>query len=346
MYIESLGQQLLGFMGDKYESGVYLVKPSGKKAIKKLTEIIVLLNTERAVHKFDKIDNALTVKMLFTVFSRIEAPQASKTINNAHSMTVIHFFEWLLEKWKQRAQQMSPMEFNKYIIRQRETVKNVLFDLGRSHFFSERLFSHHCGRNLSHKTDFHFYCCWRVYLLGEEIIDHKTREQLSIFGFRQALENRFKEIIGYCGAQSESDTFAKSMLRISHDVMPDAIRVFEKQINWRTEQRITLRQLQKIYSWSNIPIHNMMSTYVWVLWKAYSCCEFIFDRPVIDYDTLMNIRKHLLDQIKPQVKKLACAERVYFIVPENVCIQNGADKPIKYSVLLSTDGSETISNEL
>ena len=335
MYPESLGKQLLGFMGDKYESGVYLVKPSGKKATKKLAEIIDLLKEERATHEFKKMDNGLTIKVLFT-----DSPQASEDINNAHSLTVIQFFEWLLEKWKQHAQQMSPSRFNKYIIRQRETIKNVLFDLGRSRFFSERLFSHNCGRNFSHRTDFYFYDCWQVYLLGEEIVDSKTREQLSIFGFRQALENRFKEIIGYCGAQSESDTstFAKSKLRIKHDVMPDAIRAFEKQINWRSEQQITLKQLKEIYLWSNIPIHNMISTYVWVLWKAYSSCEFMFTRPVIDYDTLINIRKHFLEEIKQQVKKFTCAVRVFFAAPENVCIQNSTDKPIKYSVLLSTDG--------
>lgn len=98
--------------------------------------------------------------------------------------------------------------------------------------------------------------------LQENFIDHRLGQNLSTFSLRQCLELKFRRIVGV-GAIFHKTTFQHPKLR--HDFFFTFITSNSGLFNFYTKN---IREIWKIYSWTNLCIHLGILPRVWMLQYA------------------------------------------------------------------------------
>ena len=95
-----------------------------------------------------------------------------------------------------------------------------------------------------------------------------TSEFMSIFELRQAMETRFRRLLGIKDITRG--------VKISHGMIPNIIQRSISDKNFHPASGMTLTQIRHVYDWTDISIHLMRTDYVWLVWKAFQVCEGMF----------------------------------------------------------------------
>lgn len=332
----SVGSRIIHACGGEFESGEQLYSIDETKIREGLREAIEMLKQKQEELKLNrKLKSSSLIQYLFVIRdSKNKIPQRS--IYKAHTQVLIEFLEWLLEirALDGRLNKISDL------------LKSMIFDLGATGFLGEKFFSPNCGRNKTNMTFFHFYECRNALFLNYPT-PAKTQEFLSVFGLRQAMEIKFRRIIGYAGS--------KPSLKIKHEVIPEIISQSEKNIFFSKKKTISLKDIMHVYIWTNYSIHSMQSIYPWVIWKAFDVCQIMFDQnddgPAhsrgfnsafqFSFDTLQFMRKKLIEKAQLIAN---CENKTYklywnnpeaYILDEKNCTMNLDDEKKNETIVVS-----------
>jgi len=105
-------------------------------------------------------------------------------------------------------------------------------------------------------------------LTGKFMPQPVTRDMLALFGVRQALETKFRRIIGLEGVDP--------MVKIPHGAIPKILIAHEKSIEYKSGNVLPLDSVMHVYDWTDFSIHTMSSNYVWLVWKAVYAVRHLF----------------------------------------------------------------------
>ena len=129
------------------------------------------------------------------------------------------------------------------------------------------------------------------------IPNNPRREMMSIFALRQMLESWFMRIVGFHGV-APIDLLDIRSGRFQKIIGKD----FETNFHFM-DPPVKFQSIQLIYRWTQTSIHWAYSTNVWLLWKAITYCERLFDA---------TIELSALEGYRTEVVKL-CLEESKFI---------------------------------
>lgn len=257
-----------------------------------LRETIDMLNSCSFCPKKKLKDSCLVNSLYFSLEKELSDKQ-KRMYRRATTQVIREFLEWLLNVPALQGQ----------LHKKKELLKTFVFDLGALKLLEENFFNPFCGRSKTNHTYFHFYDSRNALFLNYPL-PFETQEFLSVFGLRQAMEIKFRRIIGL-----EKIT---PPIKMRHDVIPSIISDNEDVIYFSKEKKVTIKEILHIYQWTNLSIHYMISVYPWLIWKAFEVCSVIFnvnnDGPAnaigfdssiqFSVDTLKKMRNRLIDEVQ------------------------------------------------
>ena len=123
---------------------------------------------------------------------------------------------------------------------------------------------------------FHYRNVEETALFGGPI-DAQTSLLLSLFGFRQAFENRCKRMIGYQGADP--------VLKYHDGIFADVLGAACGLKDHTTVPHIPIRELAKLADWTNLSIHNQIIPPAWMIWKLFDLSRWFFLPPKLEDET-------------------------------------------------------------
>lgn len=123
---------------------------------------------------------------------------------------------------------------------------------------------------------FHYRNIEETALFGRPI-DAQTGLLLSLFGFRQAFENRCKGMIGYLGADP--------VLKCHDEVFAEVLSAADGLNDHTTDPHVPIRELAKLADWTNISIHNQIIPPSWTIWKLFNLSRWFFTPPKVEDET-------------------------------------------------------------
>lgn len=103
-------------------------------------------------------------------------------------------------------------------------------------------------------------------------VSHRNGISLSVFTLRQSLEILFQRVLGFYGAHDKNYTEP----RLRHDFFPEFI---EKHIDKFNVRYHSLRNIIKLYKWTNFFIHTGVMPRIWEPWFALEYCKNLFQPP-------------------------------------------------------------------
>lgn len=221
-----------------------------------IEETIALLKNHRFFSN-TKLKTPCVVQSLYILSGKCDK-EKEMVYNRASTQIIIEFLEWLISfpALKNRLHEV------------KDLLETFVFDLGSTGVLGEKFFSVYCGRNKTNHTYFHFYDSKNALFLNRPL-PFKTQEFLSVFGLRQAMEIKFRRVIGFAGTEPP--------IKIRHDVIPSIIANHEKDIFFHKRKDLTIKDILHIYNWTNYSIHYLVSAPPWLIWKAFEVCGIIFD---------------------------------------------------------------------
>lgn len=132
------------------------------------------------------------------------------------------------------------------------------------------------GLSNSPLSMFHYRNIEETALFGRPI-DAQTGLLLSLFGFRQAFENRCKGMIGYLGADP--------VLKCHDEVFAEVLSAADGLNDHTTDPHVPIRELAKLADWTNISIHNQIIPPSWTIWKLFNLSRWFFTPPKVEDET-------------------------------------------------------------
>lgn len=108
-------------------------------------------------------------------------------------------------------------------------------------------------------------------------IDAQTSLLLSLFGFRQAFENRCKRMIGY--------QWAEPILKYHDGVFAEVLNAAGGLKDHTTAPHVSIRELSKLADWTNYSIHNQIIPPAWMIWKLFDLSSWFFLPPKLEDET-------------------------------------------------------------
>lgn len=159
------------------------------------------------------------------------------------------------------------------------------------------------------------------------IPNNPTREMMSIFALRQMLESWFMRIIGFRGVTPIN------LLDIRSGKFQKIIKK-EFETNFRFKDRhVSFQSVRWIYQWTQASIHWAYSTNVWLLWKAITYCERLFDSTIElsaleDYRTevvKLCIHESKYDK-KNQLEDSCPSKRIIFFRDPDICVEDNGKR--------------------
>lgn len=251
----TVGQKIIKACGEK-ESGRTLYPIREKLIAEGIKETITLLKGSRFFSD-KELKTPCIVQSLYILTGEI-TDQRQRIYNRATTQVIIEFLEWLL----------NAHALKRRLHKIKDLLTTFVFDLGSTGVLGEKFFSANCGRSRTNHTYFHFYDSKNSLFLNYPL-PFKTQEFLSVFGLRQAMEIKFRRVIGFSGT--------KPSIKMPHDVIPSIISNHENEIFFKQEKDLTIKDILHIYNWTNYSIHYLVSTYPWLIWKAFDVCGIVFD---------------------------------------------------------------------
>ena len=251
----SIGLKIIRACGSE-ESGCVQYPVDEDFIVEGIKETITLLKNHRFFSN-TKLKTPCVVQSLY-ILSGKRDEEREKVYNRASTQIIIEFLEWLISipALKNRLHEI------------KDLLKTFVFDLGSTGVLGEKFFSVHCGRNKTNHTYFHFYDSKNALFLNRPL-PFKTQEFLSVFGLRQAMEIKYRRVIGFIGTEPP--------IKMRHDVIPSIISNHEKDIFFHKRKDLTIKDILHIYNWTNYSIHYLVSAPPWLIWKAFEVCGIIFD---------------------------------------------------------------------
>ena len=119
----------------------------------------------------------------------------------------------------------------------------------------------------------HYWSIAKTALFGCAI-DSQTSLLLSLFGFRQAFENRCKRMIGYLGADP--------VLKYHDGVFAEVLGGAAGLKDHAKAPHVSIRELAKLADWTNVSIHNQIIPPSWMIWKLFDLSEWFFSPPKME----------------------------------------------------------------
>ena len=148
-----------------------------------------------------------------------------------------------------------------------QMLRNFVLDVAWLGIFGEQFGMLGSGR--SHKwisEDAYGDAC-RWYCFGT-VPGRLTSEFMSIFELRQAMETRFRRLLGIKDITRG--------VKISHGMIPNIIQRSISDKNFHPASGMTLIQIRHVYDWTDVSIHLMRTDFVWLVWKAFQVCGGMF----------------------------------------------------------------------
>ena len=132
------------------------------------------------------------------------------------------------------------------------------------------------GLSNSPLSMFHYRNVEQTALFGCPI-DAQTSLLLSLFGFRQAFENRCKRMIGYRGAEP--------ILKYHDGIFADVLGAASGLKDHTTAPHVPIHELAKLADWTNLSIHNQIIPPAWKIWKLFDLSRWFFLPPKFEDET-------------------------------------------------------------
>ena len=132
------------------------------------------------------------------------------------------------------------------------------------------------GLSNSPLSMFHYRNVEQTALFGCPI-DAQTSLLLSLFGFRQAFENRCKRMIGYQGAEP--------ILKYHDGIFADVLGAASGLKDHTTAPHVPICELAKLADWTNLSIHNQIIPSAWKIWKLFDLSRWFFLPPKFEDET-------------------------------------------------------------
>lgn len=188
----------------------------------------------------------------------------------------VHWFDRLLDDMCSRSGQIR----KKQILSVGEHLHDFMHDIKPIIEFLER----------QHDPDFVFFNggkaygrpSWQIYRESYSLywsssnnwpsVSHRNGLSLSVFTLRQSLEILFQRVLGFYGAYDKNNREPK----IRHDFFPEYM---EKNIDKFTTRYTSLRNIIKVYKWTNFYVHTGVMPRVWEAWFALEYCKDLFQPP-------------------------------------------------------------------
>lgn len=123
---------------------------------------------------------------------------------------------------------------------------------------------------------FHYRSVEKTALFGRPI-NAQTSLLLSLFGFRQAFENRCKRMIGY--------QWAEPILKYHDGVFAEVLNAADGLKDHTTAPHVSIRELAKLADWTNFSIHNQIIPPAWMIWKLFDLSRWFFLPPKFEDET-------------------------------------------------------------
>ena len=109
--------------------------------------------------------------------------------------------------------------------------------------------------------------------------DAMLKNNLTTFGIRQVLENKFRRVWGIIDIATSDN----KPIKVDHSFFVNFLLENQK---FYVDFPSNGNELQDIYFWTNHSIHNMTTPYCWEIWKALQIVDAFFCPPAIDFSKL------------------------------------------------------------
>jgi len=143
-------------------------------------------------------------------------------------------------------------------------VKNFVFELGMCNVIDDFLIG---GKPQTQDTFMHFKECFEYFVMDNSQ-SNLTKSMLVTFGLRQALELKFRRVLGIYDILDPNG----NPVKLRHDEYIQFVLKEPSILIKMPPQEISC--IKTIYDWTNISIHHMWTPPTWMIWKAY---DFVSD---------------------------------------------------------------------
>lgn len=219
--------------------------------IDKTIELIEDYRKRKSISK--KVENANLIECVFSSCHRLCAQKQ----NQVMSQCVLEFLQWCRE------------QISKGGTIPRTMLINFCLDTAHIGYLGNLFYEGQAGR--SHQW-IPIDTFWQVYewfcFDKPPERERLTSEFLCIFELRQAMEVKFRRLLGI-GSISDG-------VRIKHDLIPNVLKEKMSKANFDPGEGIELTQIMHVYDWASKSIHDMKTDCVWVVWKAMMVVSYFF----------------------------------------------------------------------
>ena len=217
-----------------------------------IDNVCLLIEKWRGDHKLSKIINARNlVDELFPSFEKLDARKKSQLMTQC----MLECLRWCNDVIRQQGVVPKLM------------LRNFVLDVACLKFLGAEFGMVGAGRSHEWIPEDSFGDAQRWYCFSVAP-GRLTGEFMSIFELRQAMETRFRKLLGI---KNITDG-----VKIKHDLIPAIVEKSITEENFCPQSGMTLPQIRHVYDWTDISIHLMRTDYVWLVWKAFQVCEGMF----------------------------------------------------------------------
>ena len=217
-----------------------------------IQEVCSLIDSWRAEHKLVKvIEERCLVDGLFSTHDKLDDRKKAQLMTQC----MLECLRWsvaVIEKQKFVPQQM---------------LRNFVLDVAWLGIFGEQFGMLGSGRSHEWIPEDAYGDACRWYCFGT-VPGRLTSEFMSIFELRQAMETRFRRLLGIKDITRG--------VKISHGMIPNIIQRSISDKNFHPASGMTLIQIRHVYDWTDVSIHLMRTDFVWLVWKAFQVCGGMF----------------------------------------------------------------------
>lgn len=217
-----------------------------------IDNVCLLIEKWRGDHKLSKIINARNlVDGLYPSFEKLDERKKSQLMTQC----MLECLRWCNDVIRQHGVVPKLM------------LRNFVLDVACLKFLGAEFGMVGAGRSLEWIPEDSFGDAQRWYCFSVAP-GRLTGEFMSIFELRQAMETRFRKLLGI---KNITDG-----VKIKHDLIPAIVEKSITEENFCPQSGMTLTQIRHVYDWTDISIHLMRTDYVWLVWKAFQVCEGMF----------------------------------------------------------------------